>query len=66
LAQTSLEEIEVRLVTRRPLTADEEAELRALLNANLGHEFRMTFAYHAQIPRSAGGKFFDFVSELPE
>jgi phenylacetate-CoA ligase len=66
LAQTSLEDIEVRLVTRRPLTTDEASRLRELFNANLGHEFRMTFAYHAQIPRSAGGKFFDFVSELPE
>ena len=64
LAQKTLEEIEVRLVARRPLTPEEETKLRDLLIANLGHAFQLVFTYHAQIPRSAGGKFFDFVSEL--
>jgi phenylacetate-CoA ligase len=66
VAQTTLETIEVRLVARRRLLPDEEAMLRELLIANLGYEFRISCTYHERIPRSAGGKFFDFVSELAE
>jgi phenylacetate-CoA ligase len=66
IAQTTLEDIEVRLVARRRLLPNEEAALRELLVTNLGYEFRISCTYHEQIPRSAGGKFFDFVSELVE
>ena len=66
IAQTTLEDIEVRLVARRRLLPNEEAALRELLIANLGYEFHISCTYHEQIPRSAGGKFFDFVSELAD
>jgi phenylacetate-CoA ligase len=66
IVQTTAEDIEARLVARRPLTPAEETRLRELLIANLGHAFRVNCTYHEQIPRSRGGKFFDFLSELAE
>jgi phenylacetate-CoA ligase len=62
--QKDVEWIEGRLVTERPLTPDEEAQLRAHIQSRLPWPFRITFAYCDDIPRNAGGKFENFVSEL--
>ena len=62
--QKSAEWIEGRLVTERPLTPDEEAQLRAHVQGRLPWPFRISFAYCSDIPRNAGGKFENFVSEL--
>lgn len=64
LVQHSLEEIEARLVTSRPLSANEETQLTSILHTSLGYPFRIAFSYHSEIPRSAGGKFEDFMSEV--
>lgn len=56
--------IEGRLVTERPLSADEEAQLRSHIQSRLPWPFRITFAYRDDIPRNAGGKFENFISEL--
>ncbi|HUO43678.1 MAG TPA: AMP-binding protein [Burkholderiales bacterium] len=65
LIQRAAEEIEVRLVTDRLLTADEEARLVKVIQDALGWPFRLRFAYfEREIPRGAGGKFEEFVSEL--
>ena len=56
--------IEMKLVARRPLDADEEARLRTLVHAALGHPFPVRFTYHDAIPRAAGGKFEEFRSEI--
>jgi phenylacetate-coenzyme A ligase PaaK-like adenylate-forming protein len=56
--------IEGRLVTERPLSADEERRLTEHIERHLPCPFRFTFAYLDQIPRNAGGKFENFVSEL--
>lgn len=52
------------LVVVRPLLAAEEDALRALILKNLGHPFRLSFVYRDEIPRSAGGKYEDFRSEV--
>jgi phenylacetate-CoA ligase len=62
--QTRLGEIELRLVVARALTPAEEARLRAKVAEVLGHPFTVTLTYHQSIPRSAGGKFEQFVSRL--
>lgn len=62
--QRSLESIEVRLVTGRPLTAHEEAGLRQRILDSLGYPFRLELVYCDAIERSAGGKFEDFRSEI--
>lgn len=64
LVQISLEAIEVRLVTARPLTAEEEARLRAHILSKLPAPFDLRFSYHDDLPRGSGGKFEDFVSRI--
>ena len=62
--QKSLERIEARLVTERPLTRAEERSLRIYIQAALPHRFDVSFAYVDEIPRNASGKFENFVSEV--
>ena len=64
LVQKSLERIEVRLVVERPLTVEEERELRELVHTRIRHPFEVVFTYHDEIPRGPGGKYEDFKSEL--
>ena len=63
MVQHSLEEIELRLVTERVLSAEEEAKLVAVVQRWLQYPFRVRFTYYdGRIPRGPGGKFEDFVS----
>jgi phenylacetate-CoA ligase len=64
--QKSYERIEARLVTERPLTTDEEGGLRELVQSRLPARFEISFDYCSQIPRSAGGKYEDFLSEVAQ
>lgn len=58
--------IQLRLVVRRALTAKEENALRHWVHEKFAHPFEVVFDYTALIPRTAGGKYFDFVSELAQ
>lgn len=62
--QKSLERLEVKLVAPHGLSAGEERALRQMILAQLGHPFEIEFSFHDDIPRSAGGKFEDFRSEI--
>lgn len=64
LRQTSAERIEVDLVTVRPLEPAEESALQRMLQGRLGHPFQIVLRTVADIPRSPGGKFEDFVCEI--
>ncbi|MGH6947619.1 MAG: phenylacetate--CoA ligase family protein [Kiloniellales bacterium] len=64
VVQKSTEQLEVRLVVDRPLTAEEESAIGKIIVDRLGHTFRLDFTYHDQIPRSPSGKFEDFKSEI--
>lgn len=64
VVQKTLSDIEVALVVARSLLPAEEEALRTLILKNLGHAFRISFAYCDDIPRSAGGKYEDFRSEV--
>lgn len=64
VVQKTLDDIEVALVVARPLTASETEALRALILKNLGQPFNVSFVYRDAIPRSAGGKYEDFRSEV--
>ncbi|HSZ74758.1 MAG TPA: hypothetical protein VK779_08055, partial [Rhizomicrobium sp.] len=60
--QQSREEIEVRLVAETPLSAEQEANLKSVIQEALGHPFALRFTYfEGQIPRAANGKFEEFV-----
>ncbi len=62
--QRSVEEIEVRLVATRPMTAEEEERMRVHFRDRLTDAFRLNFVYVDDIPRSPNGKFEDFRSEV--
>ena len=62
--QETREDIEVKFVVERPLRASEEERLKRLINSKLGYPFDLKFTYHDSIPRSAGGKFEDFLSRV--
>jgi len=64
VVQKSLSDIEVALVVARPLQPAETEALRALILKNLGYPFNVSFVYRDAIPRSAGGKYEDFRSEV--
>lgn len=64
LVQHDLQNIEVRLVTERALSTDEEQALSELIVRRLGHPFALRFSYPERIERSAAGKFEEFVSRI--
>ena len=64
LVQKSVRQLELTVVAMRPLSADEEHDLRALMLKNLGAPFEIAFSYAPAIARSAGGKYEDFRSEI--
>ncbi len=66
IVQHAVDDLEIKLVAERELTAEEEAELRSTMQARCGHPFPIRITYHASIPRSAGGKFQDFICRIPE
>ncbi len=64
IVQKSLERLEVRLVTRRPMSGEEEAEFAAAIRESFGYPFVVDFVYPEALERSAGGKFEEFLSEV--
>lgn len=64
MVQHAVDDIEIRLVADRRLTAEEEAQLGEWLHLRSGHAFPVRITYHAEIPRGPGGKFNDFRSAL--
>lgn len=66
LVQISRDEIQANLVVSRPLTKDEENAVRDLFASSLGASFTIGLNYVDEIPRSAGGKFEDFRSEIAD
>ncbi|HUJ02435.1 MAG TPA: hypothetical protein VLW75_02275, partial [Rhizomicrobium sp.] len=60
--QNDRQNIEVRLVTERPLDAREEEALSAHMQKALGHPFALRFIYfEGAIPAGANGKFEEFI-----
>lgn len=64
LVQKTLDTIEAILVTARELTESEQNELRQLITTELTYPFMVTFTYVDEIPRSKGGKYEEFRSEV--
>ena len=62
MIQHTQEEIEVRLVMPRSLSADEQQNLTAFIRNNLGHPFRLRFEYTDTIRNPANGKIEQFIS----
>ena len=65
MIQHSLEDLEVRLVTDRALSATEESQLARMITESLCHPFRIHFSrFEKELPRPASGKFEDFVCAI--
>jgi phenylacetate-CoA ligase len=64
LVQTTVQDIEVRLVMARPLTPAEETALTDFLTASFGHPFTYAITYVDEIERTPGGKFEAVISRL--
>ncbi|NNM29447.1 MAG: phenylacetate--CoA ligase family protein, partial [Akkermansiaceae bacterium] len=62
--QKSFTEMHVRLVADRPLTPDQEARLIRHIRESLESPFEIALEYLDEIPRSKGGKYDVFVSEV--
>jgi phenylacetate-CoA ligase len=64
--QKSFGVIEARLVTARPLTAGEERQFERHVQSRLPVPFELKLVYVREIPRSASGKYEDFMSEIAD
>jgi phenylacetate-CoA ligase len=64
MVQRNLDEIDVRLVVPRPLSATEQESLTGFIQKNLGHPFRLRFEYVDSIRNPANGKIEQFISQV--
>jgi phenylacetate-CoA ligase len=62
--QKTTDLVEARIVTDAPLSGEQEARFRDRVLSMLPAGLALRFAYVADIPRAASGKFEEFVSEL--
>lgn len=60
--QHSVDTIEMRLVSDRPLTDDQKERLTAIIHSSLGHSFNLVMTRVDEIPQGKNGKFEEFVS----
>ncbi|HEY8015184.1 MAG TPA: hypothetical protein VIE35_05110 [Dongiaceae bacterium] len=67
LLQHEIDLLEMKLVVEQPLTPKQEEDLAAAVNDAIGYPFRIRFTYFdGEIPRSASGKFEEFLCLLPD
>ena len=64
IVQTAPDRVEAWMVTASPLTPVQEEGIKQHLLSKLPPGLRVVLVYCDNIPRSAGGKFEDFVSEV--
>ena len=57
------EALEMKLVATRNLYPAEAERLSKILQERFRHPFSVSFSYHDEIPRGAGGKFEDYKDE---
>lgn len=65
ITQRTTTEIDVNLVSARPLTGEEEEHIRHYLQRGLGYAFAVAFCYVDESPRTRRGKFEEFRSQVP-
>lgn len=61
IVQTARDALEFRIMAPRDLTAEESQRLIAALHEALGFVYRTTLLRLPEIPRTAGGKYEDFI-----
>ena len=63
VVRTGAEALEMKLVAVRELSDAEAEGLTKVLRERFRYPFNVSFSYHQEIPRSAGGKFEDYKDE---
>jgi phenylacetate-CoA ligase len=66
LAQVAADKVEARLVPARPLSEEEQGQLVAHLAERLPGTVSVQLKLLEEIPRTAGGKYEDFVNEMKQ
>lgn len=66
IVQTALDSLELRAVPEMPLSEQERKQLIDYVRDWAGPEFKVGLRVVDTIPRGAGGKFEEFLSELPQ
>jgi len=61
IVQTARDALEFRVITLRDLTSEESQRLIAALHEALGSVYRTTLLRLPEVPRTAGGKYEDFI-----
>lgn len=61
VVQFGLTELEIRMAVARDLTNSEREQLRQKIERDFSGQFALRFKYMDSIPRSAGGKYEDFI-----
>ncbi|WP_207540967.1 phenylacetate--CoA ligase family protein [Sabulicella rubraurantiaca] len=65
IVQRAIDRLELRLVVAQPLSEAEEDAITRWAKAKFGEAFRVDLAFLSELPRSAAGKFEDFLCEVP-
>ena len=66
MIQVSTTTVDLRLVAERQLTEAEESRLLELIHECLGYPFEVRFQYTSRIERGPGGKFDQFMCQIPD
>ncbi len=64
LIQKTLDTLELQLVLSESLDYEQTRKMDDVLQESLGYPFKINYRYVDDIPRSASGKYEDFMSEL--
>ena len=60
--QHTIQRVEIKLVTERELTLEEQARVTQLMQGHLGYPFEIFYTFLEDIPRGPNGKFEEFIS----
>lgn len=64
LVQHELDRIELKLSVNKPVTTEQEVQIKNILVRFLAYPFEIEISYHDELPRGANGKYEDFVSAI--
>lgn len=60
--QHTIQRVEIKLVTERELTLEEQSRVTQLMQGHLGYPFEIFYTFLEDIPRGPNGKFEEFIS----
>lgn len=64
IIQQNVNDIEVKLVVKTPLTKEQETILLSMFHSNFVYPFNIYITYHEDIPLGPNGKYEEFISKV--